>query len=136
MAAVNTEGQGPFSAIVEVRTPEDSKFGLHLICSADFTGCIILGPTHLLGAALSSTSISLSWNPPPHEHHNGEIDSYTVLCTEVNTGGSLSQHSTPTTNITIDELHPYYTYKCNVSAVTVDQGPYSAIISVTTFEDG
>ena len=86
------------------------------------------------GEALSSTVIHLQWNPPPDEHHNGEIDSYTVLCSD--TGGSLTQFSTATTNITIDGLHPYYTYNCSVSAVTVDQGPFSAIVSVTTLEDG
>ena len=93
-------------------------------------------PTNLRGEALSSTLIHLQWNPPPEEHHNGEIDSYTVLCSEVNTGQSLTQLSTATTNITIDGLHPYYTYNCSVSAVTVDQGPFSAIVSVTTLEDG
>jgi receptor-type tyrosine-protein phosphatase Q len=120
VAAVNSVGLGPFSATVEVRTPEDN-------------------PTHqprsLMGVALNSTSIHLTWDSPPEEHHNGEIDSYTVLCSEMNSGGSLSRHSTPTTNITITGLHPYFTYHCNVSAVTVGHGPFSTVTSITTLED-
>ena len=97
-------------------------------------------PTHeprdLVGIALSSTSIQLQWESPPDEHHNGEIDTYTILCTEVNTEGTLTQHSTHTTSITIDGLHPFYTYNCNVSAVTVAHGPFSAVVSTTTEEAG
>ena len=89
-----------------------------------------------MGMALSSTSIILTWDPPPEDHHHGEIDSYTVLCTDVNSGGSLSEHATAVTNITITGLHPFYTYKCNVSAVTVGYGPFSDTTDTTTLEDG
>ena len=43
---------------------------------------------------------------------------------------------TTTTDITITGLHPYYTYNCNVSAVTVGGGPFSRFADVTTLEDG
>ena len=89
-----------------------------------------------MGFALSSTSIRLTWDAPPEEHHNGEIDSYTVLCSEVNTGSLHSRHSTPMTSITLTGLHPYFTYHCNVSAVTVGHGPFSTVTSITTLEDG
>jgi hypothetical protein len=39
------------------------------------------------------------------------------------------------TDVTITGLHPYYTYKCNISAVTVDIGPFSDYVKATTFED-
>ena len=93
-------------------------------------------PQRVGGSALSSTSIHLQWDPPSIEHHNGEIDSYTILCTEVNTEGTLTRYSTRTTNITIDGLHPFYTYNCNVSAATVAHGPFSDTVAVTTLEDG
>ena len=109
---------------------------LFMICST----LLVVVPTHepvnLTGNATSSTSIYVQWNPPPPEHHNGVIDSYTILCRETETGGMLLQYSTQFTNITINGLHPFYTYSCNVSAVTVDHGPFSRIISITTLEDG
>ena len=91
---------------------------------------------NLEGVPLNSTAIFLSWDPPPEEHQNGEIDFYIVLCTEVNSGGLLTVHTVLTTNITLTALHPYYTYNCNVSAFTVEHGPFSDILSTTTLEDG
>ena len=93
-------------------------------------------PRNLSGEAISSTSIYIQWDPPPSEHHNGVIDSYTVLCSETDTERILSSHTTPTTSIAIRNLHPFYTYECNVSAVTVGHGPFSETIAVTTWEDG
>jgi hypothetical protein len=119
IAAENSVGIGPFSAVVELHTEED-------------------GPTHhpinLRGVALSSTTISLSWNPPPEEHQNGQIDFYIVLCWD-GYSGSLFQHQTPSTNKTIYGLRPFYTYNCNVSAFTVELGPFSASTNITTLED-
>ena len=37
---------------------------------------------------------------------------------------------------TVGPLHPYYTYTCTVSAVTVGEGPPSELITVRTAEDG
>lgn len=97
-------------------------------------------PTHaplgLMGVPLSSTSISLMWEPPPEDHHHGEIDSYTVFCSVISNEETLTQHTTPTTNITITGLLPYRTYSCNVSAYTVGHGPFSATTLTTTLEDG
>ena len=99
----------------------------------------MIGPTHhpinLRGVPLSSTTISLSWNPPPEEHQNGEIDFYIVLCWD-GYSGSLFQHQTPSTNKTVYGLRPFYTYNCNVSAFTVELGPFSASTNITTLEDG
>lgn len=91
-------------------------------------------PEEVRGSAQSSTSINIQWDPPLPEHQNGEIDSYIVLCT--GTGGTMSRHTTSNTQITIDDLHPYYTYSCNVSAVTVAMGPFTHTIDVKTLEDG
>ena len=88
------------------------------------------------GRPLSSTSIYIEWNPPPIEDQNGDIISYTVLCFAVNGGAVLLSYTTATTDITISGLHPYYTYKCNVSAVTVAEGPSSGYVNITTLEDG
>lgn len=88
-----------------------------------------------MGVPLSSTSISLTWDPPPEEHRHGVIDSYTVLCTLFNHPDSLSRYETPATNLTVTGLLPYRTYSCNVSAYTIDHGPFSDTILTTTRED-
>lgn len=97
------------------------------------------GPTHfpenLTEDVLSSTSFRLRWDPPPADHHNGEIREYRVNVTEVQTG-TMMHFSTPTTELVVSNLHPFYLYECIVSAVTVDVGPYSAVITVRTHETG
>ena len=93
-------------------------------------------PQEMRGRALTSTSILVQWDPPPVEHQNGEIESYIIICMEQNTGRTLRLDTTPITNVTISELHPFNSYICNVSAVTVDNGPFSDTINVTTLEDG
>ena len=143
MYGANTNHGNPYVHITIVLC--DSSWPTKMIIEEESLKYIIImvhftDPTHqprsLMGVALNSTSIHLTWDSPPEEHHNGEIDSYTVLCSEMNSGGSLSRHSTPTTNITITGLHPYFTYHCNVSAVTVGHGPFSTVTSITTLEDG
>ena len=43
---------------------------------------------------------------------------------------------TSTLHLTVNNLHPFYTYLWTVAAVTVGEGPYSSAKSVTTLEDG
>ena len=77
----------------------------------------------------------LSWVPPTVDERNGIIIVYRINITEVDTGSvrSLVSHNT---QIGIHFLHPYYTYICTVSAVTVGEGPFSENFSVRTLEDG
>ena len=92
-------------------------------------------PQNITEQVLGPTSIHLSWSPPPEEHHNGVVRSYRVNVTEVETGRKL-RYSTGSAEIVIRNLHPYYLYNCTVTAVTVDEGPYSAVIAVRTKEAG
>ena len=92
-------------------------------------------PEALVAVNVSSTSIVLSWSPPPTSQQNGIIREYTVNITEVETA-SLTVLSSTTTSLLVPSLHPYYTYECAVSAYTVDNGPYSEVLTVTTSEDG
>ena len=50
--------------------------------------------------------------------------------------GMAFQRSTTTTEIVVDGLHPFYLYNCSVGAVTVEEGPHTAIIAVLTGEAG
>ena len=84
--------------------------------------------------AVTATSIDLSWSPPPTEHHNGIIRQYTVRVVVQDTR-EMFTHSTSQLSITVGNLHPYYTYNCSVSAVTVMPGPYSEPLIVQTLPD-
>ena len=81
-----------------------------------------------------SATIFLSWNEP-NGQHNGIIREYRLNITEVETGRVFHQIAA-TTNVVINNLHPDYTYEWAVTAITVGEGPYSSLHSVTTLEDG
>ena len=89
----------------------------------------------LNGTVVSSTSIILTWLPPPETSWNGIIREYKINITEVDTGTELVLYST-TSSLTVSSLHPFYTYMCRVSTSTVEYGPYSESFLITTFEDG
>ena len=85
---------------------------------------------------MSSTGISLFWNPPPADAQNGIITRYMISITEVETNRSFSLFS-PTTSVNVTSLHPYYTYNCTIAAVTmVGDGPYTTSITIITLQDG
>ena len=92
-------------------------------------------PEEVNVTAVTSTSVSLTWIPPPLLLRNGVIREYKVNLTEVETDRELVFDSS-TTDITISALHPFYTYLCQVSAFTVDYGPYTESFLFTTLEDG
>ena len=92
-------------------------------------------PQNLGVSALNSTSISLSWMPPPLIDQNGIIREYRITITEVETGSVLGFTST-TTALIVPSLHPYYNYQCKVNAYTIDHGPYTEDFTVRTLEDG
>ena len=38
-------------------------------------------------------------------------------------------HMSAQTNLTLEDLHPFYTYTFIIAAVTIDQGPFSEMFS-------
>ena len=83
---------------------------------------------------IDSETVHLSWDAPLGDH-NGRIREYTVNVTELETGREFQLIAT-TTFIEITSLHPFYTYEWQVSAVTIDKGPYTTLSVVMTSEDG
>ena len=77
----------------------------------------------------SPSSVDLAWDAPPYEMQNGRIRHYNVEITEDETGNVL-EFTTNYTSITIDDLAPFHTYTCTVSAVTTSNGPSSEITFV------
>jgi len=120
VAAETSAGRGPFSAKVSVQTSEDEPSA---------------SPQDVSHTAVTSTSVDLSWSPPPAEHHNGIIRHYTVRVVVDDTGEEFTINSADQ-QITIRSLHPYYIYNFSVSAVTVSPGPYSDLHTVQTLPDG
>ena len=92
-------------------------------------------PVGVNSTNIESTSFLLSWNNPPPEDHNGIIRHYIMNITEENTGRMFQTAST-TTHIMLVFLHPYYNYTLVVSAVTVEEGPYSVPVTIITAQDG
>ena len=57
------------------------------------------------------------------------------MITEVETG-TITTLFTEATNLTVNSLHPYYTYSCIVAAETTGLGPYSHPVDVQLPETG
>lgn len=87
------------------------------------------------GFPLTSTLITVSWSPPPAEHINGNIRNYLIEVTEVFTNTTWI-FQTAQTHINVGPLHPYYSYRCRVSAFTTGPGPYTAFFYVNSGETG
>lgn len=92
-------------------------------------------PQNISIIALGPTSLFISWSPPSLDTQNGIITEYRVNITELETGNVISLISFNTL-ISVQFLHPYYTYVCIVSAVTIAEGPPSDVVTITTPEDG
>ena len=87
--------------------------------------------------ALNSTHIHIDWEPPQEDLHHGELREYVITFLEIETSTSSQVSSDPdVTEVIIGPLHPYYTYYCTISAVTVGEGPPTTVITVRTEEDG
>ena len=85
---------------------------------------------------MSSTIITLFWDPPPADAQNGIITQYRINITEVETGRFFTLFSA-TTTVNVTTLHPYYTYNCVIAAATmIGVGPYTSVITVVTLQDG
>ena len=84
---------------------------------------------------ITHSSFSLVWQNPPPEDQNGIIRLYFINISEEESGRQF-QLTSSTPHILVGSLHPFYTYVCTVAASTVDIGPYSPPLTVTTLEAG
>ena len=89
----------------------------------------------VLPHSVTASSLTLTWQPPSVENLNGIIRQYIVQIVETDTGRTLTIASN-NTEVTVEDLHPFYIYICRIAAETVELGPYSAPITVQLNEDG
>ena len=92
-------------------------------------------PVMLTFNNITESRFSLVWQDPPPEDQNGIIRIYFINITEEQTGRHF-QLTSSIPHILVEFLHPSYTYECTVAASTVDIGPYSPPVILTTLESG
>ena len=89
-----------------------------------------------MASVVNSSTVQLSWSPPPPSDQNGVITVYTISLVNMNTNQG-SEYTTSHTSITISSLNPFTTYHCAIAAnTTVGMGPLSNSIPFLTDEDG
>ena len=92
-------------------------------------------PQMLTGDFINSTSIQVTWAPPPEDDVNGIIREYIVRYSLVDGPSAETSLSTNETSVVIAELDEYTLYEVSVSAVTVAEGPADSV-QVRTDSDG
>jgi hypothetical protein len=118
VAAMNINGTGPYSAPIPFTTAQAAPGA---------------PPVGLRAENVSSRALSLIWEPPPLSSHNGVIQEFRVYVLENNTN-TETHYNSLSTEMTLNNLHPYYNYLISVAAVTIDIGPYETI-GITTLEE-
>ena len=94
-------------------------------------------PQNVSYGGRTNVSITLTWNPPPFSHQNGQIRSYSIIVTYPLSGTQQQfRTNSSSTSFTVGGLLPFSSYIFSVSAETISLGPYSAAINVSTIEGG
>lgn len=92
-------------------------------------------PQSPTGEAVTSTTITLEWDPPPDIDINGEIEFYVVEVEEVYTEREWTFHAVDDF-INIGSLIAYNPYRCKIAAYTIELGPYTDYFVVYSGEVG
>ena len=78
----------------------------------------------------------MEWEPPPINQQNGIIQYYLVMVDQLENATSTTLIAN-TTQITVRNLLPYYTYQVTIAAVTnPGTGPWSDLLTVMLPEAG
>ena len=92
-------------------------------------------PTDLCVTDKDSSSVSLSWKPPPAGHHNGQRIGYTVEIKDVDGVSQQPSKQSDSTFAKIDGLNSDTEYKFHVSDRTAaDSGPAATVSGRTDKE--
>ena len=94
-------------------------------------------PQNVSAEVLNPNVVFLTWSPPLPDQQNGVIRHYLISQYETSTGilTNYTQEGDHT-DLVIGSLHAYYEYQFTIAAQTVQLGPFSNPVAVTTFEAG
>ena len=93
-------------------------------------------PENLHVEIQSSTSVTVTWDPPPTESQNGIITGYFINVTLLE-NEEVFQIFSVTKILFINTLKPFRTYNFVIAAQTnAGVGPYSRTVTTRTPEDG
>ncbi|KAI6661005.1 Phosphatidylinositol phosphatase PTPRQ-like [Oopsacas minuta] len=95
-------------------------------------------PTNLQVRAITSTSTTISWEPPTLEEQNGVITGYEVIAVGQQHDTNIYEDivSEYTLSYKFDNLEEFHEYKLQVRARNaIGFGPYTRILTVVTSED-
>ena len=92
-------------------------------------------PQNISGTFINSTSIIVTWAPPPISSHNGMIRHYILRYSLVTDLSDVQSVNTSGLSVVIGGLERYTEYEVSVSAVTVEEGVSNSVI-VRTDSDG
>ena len=92
-------------------------------------------PLNVTTEVLSPTVARLTWQPPDPENRNGRIREYSIVRVTLPIG-ILHQLMTSSTEMVLDDLHPYTVYFVVIAARTVSLGPFSHQVFFNTPEAG
>ena len=86
--------------------------------------------------ALNSSTVQVSWDPPPQDKQNGPVNGYVLSIFGVNSHEEFEIDTDQSSNITLFSLHPFYTYSYTIAAVGIGIGPYSSAVLFQMPEEG
>ena len=92
-------------------------------------------PSNFVVGETTPTSAVLTWDPPPIDQQNGVIRYYIIDCNQAGNGSNVTETSN-TTEITLQNLLPFFQYRCTVAAFTVAIGPLSGVLTFRLPEAG
>ena len=92
-------------------------------------------PANVSAVALNSNAIKVSWDAMPINIANGIIRKYLLNVTVLESQENWTVE-TPHVAVTLNDLHPYYTFTIQVGAHTIGLGPFSYPQTLKTLQDG
>ena len=94
-------------------------------------------PEGLTVIALNSSTVQVSWEPPPLYTQNGPIGGYILSVTGISSDENFEIFSHQGPNVLIiSYLHPFYTYTYTIAAIGTGVGPFSPALSLQMPEEG
>ena len=130
-------GTGPVAILPDVLTSEAGKLvSFRLLNFECFLIVPSAAPVDVTGMNMSSTSLRISWLPPPAEDQNGIITAYNITYTAAGGSEMIDSTSGSVQLIELTGLLKFSTYNISVAASTsVGIGP-SESVTVSTDTDG